>query len=337
MKQKKILFVYQNFSSFVSADYEILSLNYLVTKYQFSPTKGLIKTFISLFYQLVYLLINFRKYDAVYIWFADYFSLFPILIFRIFNKKAFLVIGGYDVCRIPQLKYGVFTNQLRGFFAIVSMRYSSINITVSGYVDRKVKYISPHAKRHLIYNCVKIVSPSIRVPKEKIFLSVAFIESSSTFHLKGIDTFIELAKLMSDYQFIIIGISKMKVAPLLSSSPENLNFIDKIPHDNLHDYYNRAMFYCQFSRSESFGIAVAESMLLGCIPLITNEGGLKEIVGEHKYVMDRSPSEIKKRIAQLLNENILLEENKRKNRIVSLFSFEGRKKKINQLIVEYLT
>ena len=72
--KKKILFIYTNYSTFVKTDFEILSSQHDVIKYQFKPVKGLLKTAFQLIKQKIFLLINIWKFDAVFIWFADYFS-----------------------------------------------------------------------------------------------------------------------------------------------------------------------------------------------------------------------------------------------------------------------
>jgi len=97
MQKKSILLFYINYSSFVRADYDIISLNANVTRYQFKPVKGLIKTGMELVKELFFLVLHIRKYDAIYVWFGDYHSLLPVLFAKWFRKKSFVVIGGYDV------------------------------------------------------------------------------------------------------------------------------------------------------------------------------------------------------------------------------------------------
>ena len=102
MQKQSILFVYINFSSFVKADYEILSEHAAVTKYQFKPVKGLVKTGIELLKELIFLVFNIRKYNAVFIWFGDYHSFLPVLFAKWFRKKSYVVIGGYDVSTLSE-------------------------------------------------------------------------------------------------------------------------------------------------------------------------------------------------------------------------------------------
>jgi glycosyltransferase involved in cell wall biosynthesis len=334
MNKKSVLFIYQNFSSFVRTDFEILSSRFYVKKYQFKPTKGLYKTIFELVRQFVYLLINIWKYDAVYIWFADYFTLLPVIFTKLFYKKCFVVIGGYDVCRIEKFKYGALCSKLRGFFTVNSMKLSTINLTVSKHIDRKVKYLAPHSRKELIYNCANLLGETIE-NAENLILTIGIIDNERTFYLKGIDTFIEVAKMIPDYKFMLIGANQELLSNLLVDLPSNLQVFDKIPHDTLADYYKKAKFYCQFSRSESFGVAIVEAMSFGCIPVVTNEGGMPELVGDSKYIVLRDTAKIRETILSL-TQDTNDDKQKRKNRALSLFSFKMRQEKLNDLVSFYI-
>lgn len=335
MKKKKILFVYQNFSSFVSTDYDILSLNYSVKKYQFKPVKGLLKTFTSLLKQFGYLLLHIWKYDAVYIWFADYFSFMPVIFASILKKKSFVVIGGYDVARDKRLKYGALYSKLRGFFTINSIKLCSVNLTVSSFIDRKVHFIAPKSNRVLLYNCVNIIDLQNLTSRENLILTVGIIDSERTFYIKGIDIFIQLARLISDYKFKIVGVNKQKISHLFTDIPVNLSIVPIVNHTELQDFYKKAKFYCQFSRIESFGVAIVESISFGCIPIVTNIGAMPEIVGNATYIV---PQEIEK-IASVINSYTKTndtEEAIRKERVYTMFSFENRKHKLISLLRKYM-
>ena len=97
MEKKSILLVYVNFSSFVKADFEILSSFTNVTKYQFKPVKGILHTGVELLKELLFLIFKGHKYEGIFIWFSDYHSLLPVLYAKLFKKKSYVVIGGYDV------------------------------------------------------------------------------------------------------------------------------------------------------------------------------------------------------------------------------------------------
>ena len=323
--RKKILFIYTNYSSFVKTDFEILSSEHDVVIYQFKPVKGLLKTAIELTKQFLYLLINIWKFDSVFIWFADYHSFLPVLFTRILNKKSFVVIGGFDVARIASLNYGVFISKLRGFSAIFSMNNCTTNLTVSNYVDRKVRWIAKKAKTRMIYNCVNLVpTHSKEIEKENLIITVGLINSENTFLLKGIDTFIEVAKLLPNYKFEIIGIDTNSVKRKLQNLPENIILTGRTNHTDLVQYYKRAKIYCQFSRSESFGVSIVEAMNFGCIPVVTNVGGMPEIVENTGRVVQRQTDEIALIIEQIsdLKQSVINSKFSIQNRKNEILSFE---------------
>ncbi len=325
---KKILFIYTNYSSFVKTDFEILSSEHDVIKYQFKPVKGLLKTGIELVKQFFYLLINIWKFDSVFIWFADYHSFLPVLFTRILNKKSFVVIGGFDVARIPSLNYGVFISKMRGYCAIFSINNCTTNLTVSNFVDRKVRWIAKKSVTRMIYNCVNLtVSGSQEIVKESLIITVGLINSENIFLLKGIDTFIEVARLLPNYKFEIIGIDKNAVKRKLENLPENVILTERTNHQDLVQYYKRAKIYCQFSRSESFGVSIVEAMNFGCVPIVTNIGGMPEIVKDIELVAKNSIKSISETLLKImLNEkknNVPLNQNK-----LLQFTFQERKKNL---------
>ena len=298
---KKILFIYTNFSTFVKTDFEILSEVHSVMCYQFKPVKGLLKTAWQMQRQFFFLLFNIWKFDAVFIWFADYHSLMPVLMAKLTGKKSFVVIGGYDICRVRSLNYGVFTSKFRSIFALYSMKYCSLNFTVSKYVDRRLKWILPNSNREMIYNSVRLKNENINNDKKKLVLTVGQINNQQTFFRKGIDTFIEVARKRPDYDFIVVGIDQNNFKDLLSDIPANLVLFNKIDQQDLIKYYSKAKYYAQFSRMDTFCLTLAESMLFGCYPIITNEGGMPEVIGKYGIIVKRDSSEI----ASILKNTII--------------------------------
>jgi len=308
MKRRKILLVYPAWSTFVKSDFEILSGEFEVMTYHFKPVKGGMKVGIELLKQAIFLTVNIFRFSIVYIWFADQHSLLPILFAKLTGRKSFLVIGGYDVCRIPSLQYGVFTSKLRGFAASWSMKHCTLNLAVSNNVARKVKAMHPNAALEIVYNCVTL-QPENSDPwlKRKKVLTVARIDSERTYLIKGIDTFVETARLLPDITFVIAGFDKKHLRHLASGFPDNVTILDGLPHDDLPDWYRQTRIYCQLSRSESFGIALAEAMLYGCIPIVTREGGMPEVVENNGYVVQRDSLAITKIIASEFSRNEAVE------------------------------
>lgn len=310
---KKILFIYTNYSTFVKTDFEILSTENEVTKYQFKPVKGPTKTAIQVIKQLIFLLFNIWKFNTVFIWFADYHSFLPVFCAKIFRKRSFVVIGGYDVVKMPNLNYGVFTSKFRGYCAVYSMKNSTLNLAVSKNVERKVRWIAPESNVKLVYNCVNISDDKeINPEKEDLVLTVAFIDSERTFYLKGIDTFIEVAKLLPEIKFMIIGLDKNMSGQILKNLPKNLELVGRVNHSELQNYYKKAKIYCQFSRSESFGVSIVEAMYFGCVPVVTNAGGMPELVDNLGFVVKKEPEKIADLIKRIVLNKVKIAENQEK-------------------------
>jgi len=332
-KRLSILYVYSHFASFVEADFDILSTEHNVDKYQFKAKPGIVNVAYFLLKQFFFLLIHIWKYDMVYIWFADYHSLLPVVFAKVLNKKSFIVIGGYDAARIRKINYGVFCSGIRGFFAIYSMKNCTANLPVSKYVERKVKYIAPKAERYLIYNCMNLTAADqTNIVKENIVLTVAIIDNERTFSLKGMNTFIETARLLPQYRFVIIGFNKSIENQLIEELPLNVTIFDKIPHHELVTFYQKAKIYCQFSLTESFGVSIAEAMFYYCIPIVTNEGAMPEVVGDWGLIVKRDTGKIAASTEKILTSALDNNQELMADYIRNKFSLEIRKEKLLAVI-----
>jgi len=328
--KKKILLVYANFSTFVKQDYEILSEDHEVTRYHFVHSKKPLAFLWQFVKQLIYLLFKGWRYDAFFIWFADYHSLLPVWFAKLAGKKSLVVIGGYDAARIRKLKYGVFYKKIRGFFAIQSIANSSKNLCVSSHIHRIISHISPNSKNLLIYNCVNITSTTA-FEKGNIVLTVAIINNEKTFYIKGIDLFIDAARTLQNYEFQIIGIEQENIKSLLVNLPPNLTLIGLLPHEKLADYYLKAKVYCQLSLIESFCVVLAEAMSFNCYPVTTNAGGMVEVAGRLGTTVKRDLPHIIEAINKGMKSPLT---DQFKKHITSSFSFEKRRNELQKLLFQ---
>lgn len=287
--KNKILFIYTNYSTFVSTDYDILSTENAVTRYRFKPVKGLLKTAVQFLKQLIYLVFNIWKFDVVFIWFADYHSFLPVLFAKITGKKSFVVVGGYDVANIPEFRYGSLSSPLRKKLTLFTFTHATACLAVVDELEKKIKLICPDAKTKTIYTGYKFKieneQPVFEQEREKIILTVSVTENQQRVFIKGLDRFRELAENMPDYRFIIVGVNE-NARHLFESVPENLILLPSQKQSELTDYYLKASFYAQFSRSEGLPNALCEGMLYGCIPIGTRVGGIPAAIGNLGLLMD---------------------------------------------------
>jgi len=331
MQKQSILFVYVNYSSFVKTDFEILSTFANVTKYQFKPGKGILRTGFEVLRELLFLLFNGFKFDSVFIWFGDYHSLFPVLFAKIFRKKSFVVIGGYDVSTLSEYNYGAFSNPIRAFFTRNTFKLVDYCFPVAEALRKKLLLINPNAVAETLATSVdpeKFNFTEYERPKRVITISGT--ENYQRLMVKGLDRFRDLAICLPEFEFIIIGISGA-VKTCFEPLPANLTLLPPQLFDDIAQYYQGASFYAQLSRSEGLPNALCEAMLCGCIPVGTNVGDIQITIGDTGLTIDDWEPDTLVNFIRLNHNNSHLRDHARE-RIVTLYDPFQRIKRFRQLM-----
>jgi glycosyltransferase involved in cell wall biosynthesis len=326
--KKKILFIYTNYSTFVKTDFEILSSQHEVEKYQYKPVKGLVKTAFQILKQKIFLLFNIWKFDSIFIWFADYHSFLPVLFAKLLGKKSFVVVGGYDVANISELKYGSLSSPLRKIMTLFTFKYATRCLAVVEELENKIKAVCPKAKTQTLYTGYQFFNKNktqLIQEREKIVLTVSITDSHQRIQIKGLDRFRELAEILPDYQFIIIGANESS-KHFFEPIPKNLLFLPPQKQNELTEYYLNASFYAQFSRSEGLPNALCEGMLYGCIPIGTRVGGIPTAIGTTGLVMENWDAKIA--ADYIIKNHNKLNRGAFKNRIMEKFDLSFRKEKL---------
>ena len=95
----RIAFVYYaSFSSFIKRDYDIISRVHEVKKVNFSGPDDAVK-----------LMKAVANCDLVLIWFAGGHAFAAVFLAKLLRKKSMIIVGGFDVARVPEINYGRFT------------------------------------------------------------------------------------------------------------------------------------------------------------------------------------------------------------------------------------
>jgi glycosyltransferase involved in cell wall biosynthesis len=334
--KEKILLIYPNFSSFVRTDYEILSEEYDVVKYKYVHTKNIISHVFSQAKLKLWLLKNILGAKAVYIWFADYHAFLPILFAKLFRKKSFLVLGGYDVTHIPEYNYGSFNNPLRGFCAKFAMQNATLSLAVSDNIKDDAERLIKKGKIDILYTGYdrKKFIYDLNQQRDGV-ISVIGADTRQRMYIKGIDLIVNTAKLLPDVNFKIIAVDKKLFENEFGVIP-NIEIIDQLEQNDLINYYKEASVYIQLSIREGLPNSVCEAMLCGTIPVGTNAGGIPIAIGDCGYVSkERDSNEIAKLISKALVDGSEKRSLARK-RILDNFSLESRRVKLLSIIKNYL-
>jgi glycosyltransferase involved in cell wall biosynthesis len=137
--------------------------------------------------------------------------------------------------------------------------------------------------------------------KERLALTVGAIDHG-TLVQKGQIPFVQAACELPDVRFAFAGKwLDDAVRELRALAPENVEFTGWLSDEDLHSLYRRAAVYVQASRHEGFGLAVAEAMLAGCVPVVMNATAMPEVVGDAGVLIEtQRPEEVAEGIRRAL-------------------------------------
>lgn len=276
-------------STFVRVDKQILDGMGQVTEVDTTLGKGLqgLVKLVALTWRICTLL---PSHSILYCWFADYHSLIPTLCARLIGRKVIVVAGGYDVGYLPELQYGARVRPMRWFFVRNTFYYASVVLPVSDYALRQLRMLTGgrHARAVVVYNAVLLDRlPMYDASPEKERTTIVTVSQGSTsaeYYRKGSDRFISIAAALPHQRFLLIGLSDAALR-LAREAGKNIKNLTIIPGFVSHaevvvPAYKEASMYLQLSIEETFGVAVAEAMVCGCIPIVSPGGALPEVVGD---------------------------------------------------------
>ena len=196
-----------------------------------------------------------------------------------------MVAGGFDAANVPEINYGLLSSAIGKHFALFSFHNCDKILAVSNFTrEELIKNVGAlHDKIEVIHNGFSEESFEFGTNKKKIIMTVCSIKRS-TFELKGINTMVKVAESMPNYCFYVVGnIDSDFLTSIGIDRIKNITFLGWKSSTELNEIYKEAQVYLQLSFYESFGCALAESMLCGCIPVVTNRAALPEVVGDCGY------------------------------------------------------
>ena len=264
-------------AAFMQADVETLGrhfdLDVLV------HNRGKARLFLSILRRLL-----LRRPDVLLLWFiVPSYALLVTLLAKLAGVKVAIITGGYDIVGMPGIGFGalrvpLFRRLLRPTLALAD-RILPFSRNAAGQVAR----YGGKRKTTVIYPGIDTAffSPGpTTTPRAPLALTVSPITEVSI-RQKGLKTFVEAARHAPDLRFVLVGRSPDgSIEELRRSAPPNVEFIERfLPAGELRDLYRRAACYVQASAHEGFGIAVAEAMACGAVPVVTKRFSLPEVTG----------------------------------------------------------
>jgi glycosyltransferase involved in cell wall biosynthesis len=268
----RLLYVHSRKASFVAIDREILAERFQIEDL-YQP--GRVPNPRAVFRGV-------RKADVVFGWFASWHTFLPITLAWLLRKPSVMVIGGFDTANMPDIGYGHQRGGLRRHASRWIFRRATRLITHSRYSLSEIERNTPISPERVTVVHLGVPDPFGTEPgtKERAALTVGAIDHS-TLVQKGQLPFVQAARELPDVRFVFAGKwLDDAVDELRAVATPNVELTGWLSDDELHAAYRRAAVYVQASRHEGFGLAVAEAMLAGCVPVVMNVTAMPEVVGD---------------------------------------------------------
>jgi glycosyltransferase involved in cell wall biosynthesis len=325
---KRLLFVHSRQASFVAIDREILAERYAIEDlYQPGRWPNPVKVIRGVL-----------RADVVFGWFASWHTFFPITLAWLLRKPSVLIIGGFDTADMPDIGYGYQQGGLRRWASRWIMRRAGRLITNSSYSLTEIERNTPIPPERVTVVHHGVPDPFGHPPesKERLALTVGAIDHGTLIQ-KGQLPFVEAARELPDVRFVFAGKwLDDAIDELRAVAAANVEFTGWLSDEDLRALYLRAGAYVQASRHEGFGLAVAEAMLAGCVPVVMNVTAMPEVVGDAGVLIEsQRPEDVAAGIRRALE---LGPDSSRaaRARILTAFPMESRRDGILRVVDEAL-
>jgi len=294
----KILFIHQYLSTFIKKDLEILKEKHEVREVVFRGKLAPLKVLRNIFWC-----------DIAFCWFGKLNAFFAILFGKVLGKKIIVVAGDDDVTNaiVNGRPYGLCSHPIKKYFAYFIFSMVDLILPVSEYSYGETianAKADPKKVKTILHGFDSdLFKKQVTVKKMPVVATIANINNEN-YYRKGLNLFVETARKISYVDFIIIGpVFDVKVARrLLDGAPPNLKLIGPRFSQDLVDILSSVSVYVQASEWESFCCAVAEAMLCECVPIVSKNAALPEVVGSAGLYLDRlSSDELAEKIKDAFN------------------------------------
>lgn len=319
----RVLFVYSTDATFVRTDMSLLQRLCNVTPFKFQGKRS----YPSLAAKLL-------SADIVCSWFAVGFAAVASGLGRLVGTRSIVISGGWDVTNMPEISYGLLTSDWAILRARLALSSANLVLAFSEWSANEIRKIAPTSRVRCAY--LGVDTNRFRPgTKENIVLCVANVNRENLVR-KGLRSFVRAAAYVPGARFVLVGKHLDDgIAELRTAAGNTVEFTGWVPDESLRDLLARAKVYVQPSYTEGFGMAIAEAMSSGCVPVVTNRGAIPEVVGDSGvYVEYGDDLGLAKAIQRALSSDL---GEPARRRIERLFSLDNRLSELRRALCEVAT
>jgi len=191
----------------------------------------------------------------------------------------------------PVIQWGYFPNPLpKGPYGWPLREHYARKIRRIGLVLAISHYSQTHLDRawkipsKLIYPACNMVQ--VRRDKEDLVVTAARGVPE-----KRLELFWDVAGRCPRYQFVLLLTQDPRFLEysrnLQKAIPDNGRVVINPEKELYQETLARSKFYLHLMQGEHFGITIVEAMSAGCVPIVHDSGGPKEIIGDSGYLWQR--------------------------------------------------
>jgi glycosyltransferase involved in cell wall biosynthesis len=319
----KILFTSTLRTSFILEDLHLLSKHFNVRTILTRGPGSLLR-----------LALEIWKVDVTFTWFASSYAFFVVWFAKAMSKRSILVVGGVDVAKYPEMKYGIWLNPLKAMLVRSALRSAYRVLAVDPFQQREAARLANYDGANIEYVPTGYDSskwyPS--GTKKEMVLTVAHCHNLDRFKLKGLDILFNVAKRMPQVTFLLVGLLEEVIEEADKSRPENLTLKGFVAQSHLLHHYRESKVYCQPSFMEGLPNSLCEAMLCECIPVASSVGGIPTAIGDAGFLVPYGEvQQLSRALRQALDAPASLGKSARE-RIASTFPLIRREESLLRII-----
>lgn len=281
----RVLYVIPRRNTFTDIDRHVLERHFEVTEYYQPGQRPKLRELAG----------KLRECDVVFAWFASWHALAALSAARLMRKPSVLVVGGFDTASLPDIGYGWQRGGIRRVVSRRVMRMATRLVTNSRSSLAEIETnvgIDPQRVAVVYHGLNDRFGEIDMAPRERLALSVGVVRHRNL-ERKGMLPFVRAAAHLPDVEFVLAGKWHDDAIDLMRREASgNVSFTGYLEDAELDALFRRAAVYVQPSRHEGFGLSLAEAMLAGCVPVVTDAAALPEVVGDVGITMPAPTPEL---------------------------------------------